>query len=457
MGFNPDALCFGPQLAFLRDRNRFKVAVCGRRAGKTTGVAIALLQSALDHVGTDQLYVTLTRINAKQIIWPELARLNADYRLGGETNETELILKMPGGGRIFLAGVNNEREVGKIRGKKFKRAIIDEAQLLPTYLRSLIDDVIVPALTDYQGDLWLTGTPGPAMVGPFWDAWHGKAWSRHHWTMLDNPHIEKLSGKPVAAILAEERERRGIDENDPTYQREFLGQWVHDQRALVFEYNAAKQHYEDADLPGGAWSYVQASDLGFEDEDATAVLGWSDKAPSVYLLDEAVAAKQGLTELAETALALWKRYPNTVEFPWDFGGLGKKAGEEVIRRWGIPVKAAEKARKLEHIAILNDAMRTGRFKAKKTSRFAQDCMLVQWDMDAKARGIQRISDSYHTNIGDAVLYGFRACHHYLWEAESLAPTPEQKLDLWEQGELDRIEQRRSGEWWEGAGKELGYD
>ncbi|NCZ97395.1 hypothetical protein EBZ02_09680, partial [bacterium] len=57
--------------------------------------------------------------------------------------------------------------------------------------------------------------------------------------------------------------------------------------------------------------------------------------------------------------------------------------EEVTKRFGIHVTAAEKQRKFEYIELLNDALRTKRFFAKRTSRFAEDCRLVEWDRDNK--------------------------------------------------------------------------
>jgi hypothetical protein len=44
-------------------------------------------------------------------------------------------------------------------------------------------------------------------------------------------------------------------------------------------------------------------------------------------------------------------------------------------------------------------------------------MLVQWDKDSKIRNPERpkISDTYHSDICDAVLYAWRECRHYLSE------------------------------------------
>ena len=101
----------------------------------------------------------------------------------------------------------------------------------------------------------------------------------------------------------------------------------------------------------------------------------------------------------------------------DAGALGKKIQEELRMRHGLNIEAADKTRKVEFIELLNDDLRTEKFKAFSNSIFEEDCMLVQWDKDSKIRNPERpkISDTYHSDICDAVLYAWRECRHYLSE------------------------------------------
>ena len=50
-------------------------------------------------------------------------------------------------------------------------------------------------------------------------------------------------------------------------------------------------------------------------------------------------------------------------------------------------------------------------------------MLVQWDKDSRIRNPERpkISDTYHSDICDAVLYAWRECRHYLSEKPKIEP------------------------------------
>jgi hypothetical protein len=106
----------------------------------------------------------------------------------------------------------------------------------------------------------------------------------------------------------------------------------------------------------------------------------------------------------------------------DQGGLGKKIAEELRRRYTIPVEAAEKTRKMENIALLNDALRTGKFKALTSSKFAQDSYLVEIDKEKSTPDKIVVSKRYHSDIIDAVLYSFKLSPAYAY----VAPTPRPK-------------------------------
>ena len=60
-------------------------------------------------------------------------------------------------------------------------------------------------------------------------------------------------------------------------------------------------------------------------------------------------------------------------------------------------------------------MRNGTFKAKSSSRFAEDTKLVQWDKDKSTPDRLKVSNIYHSDITDAVLYAYREARHYLYE------------------------------------------
>lgn len=418
--FNITQFLFDKQLAFVEDPSPFKVAVCSRRSGKTTACAAHLVATAIGTSDINVLYITLTRDMVKRNIWKELRNINARHKLLGIENSAELTITFPNKSVIHLSGCNDRTEVEKFRGMPIKLCYIDECQSFRAYIEELIDDVISPALMDYAGSLCLIGTPGPVPAGYFHKcSEESEVWSRHYWTFFDNPHIPLKSGKTHKETLDREIRRRGVTVNDPSVQREFFGKWILDSDSLLIHYDKIKNHFTQL-MPNIKYNYIMGVDVGFKDADALGILAWADEDPVTYLVEELITPKQGLTELVEQIQALQKKY-NVAKIVMDMGGLGLKMGEEMIRRHSIPVEAAEKARKMENVEFLNDALRTGRFKAKSASRFVQDSYLVEVDRDKSTPDKIKISDRFHSDIIDAVLYAFKLSPAYSYEPPKQAP------------------------------------
>lgn len=447
--FDLRQFCFKEQLEFIEDPAQFKTAVCSRRSGKTIACAADLIDTALKTPEIVCLYITLSRVNAKRIIWPELLKLNRLFMLNGHSNETDLSLKFPNGSVIYVSGAKDKSEIENFRGLPLKKVYIDECQSFRSYIQDLVDDVLSKALFDYAGTLCLIGTPALVPAGYFHDCAHARSWAHHGWTMFDNPHLAKKSGKTPEALIQADCERMGVGLEHPKIQRECFGRWVVDSDSLVFHYDGTRNHFPH--LPH-LDTFVLGVDLGFDDADAIAVIGWSEKGKEAYLVEEVVKNKQGISELAAQIGALIQKY-KPIRVVMDTGGLGKKIAEELAQRYQLPIDAAEKSRKFEYIELLNDAMRTSRFFADKGSRFAQDCGLVEWDRDTLSPDKLKISDSYHSDICDAVLYAFREALHWLYEPEAVKPaysTPawqkQQEEEMLEAAE-EELRRQKSDEFW----------
>lgn len=422
--FSLKSLLFEEQYNFVVDPSPFKTAVCSRRAGKTVGCAADMVDTCLKSQGVTVLYITLSRSNAKKIIWPELKRLNSDYVLEGVVNESELSIRYPNNSVLYCSGASDKSEIEKFRGLALKKVYIDECQSFPSWIEELIDDVLAPALMDHAGTICLIGTPGPVPAGFFHDTSHSNTWTHHAWTFWQNPHIPIKSGVSHTAIFDREIKRRGIDPGHPSIQREWFGKWALDSDALVYCYDSNKNHYEGVTLHKPV--YILGVDFGYEDADALALLAWDEGSPITYLVQEVVIPKQGITPLISQIESLRLRY-DISKIVADFGGLGKKIAEEMIKRWQIPMAPAEKSRKVENIEIMNDAMRRGHFMAKKQSRFAHDSMILEWDKDKSTPERRVISDRFHSDILDAALYAFRESPAYSWvppKEQSKYGTPE---------------------------------
>jgi len=452
--FNVTKFLFKEQLAFIEDPAPFKVAVCSRRAGKTTACAAHLISTAIANPNSNSLYITITRDMVKRNLWKELRKINNTNGLGGIENIADMTMTFPNGATIYTSGCNDRAEVEKFRGMHMKLCYIDECQSFRSYIQELIDEVIGPALIDYSGNLCLIGTPGPIPTGFFHDcAVKSKddEWSKHHWTFWENPHIPITSGMTHQKSFERETKRRGLTINDPSVQREWFGKWILDSNSLLIRYDANKNHYEDL-IPNIKYNYIMGIDVGFKDADAISIIAWSEQDSSTYLIEEKIETKQGLTELVEQIKVLDKKY-SCGYMVMDFGGLGLKMGEEMIRVHQIPVEAADKAKKMENIEFLNDALRTGKFKAKANSRFAQDSYLVEIDRDKSTPEKIKVSDRFHSDIIDSVLYAFKKSYAFTYKPPA-PPKPawgskewaeQQSSEMWEaelQGHKTELENNK---------------
>jgi PBSX family phage terminase large subunit len=459
--FNVKDFLFAEQLAFIEDPSRAKIAVCSRRSGKTVACAADLVNTALKTEGVVCLYITLSRNNAKKIIWREIKKINREYKLGGIENLSELSMVFPNNSIIYLSGAKDTNEIEKFRGLALKLVYIDEAQSFREYIKELIDDVLSPALMDYAGTLVLIGTPPPIPTGFFCDAYQGKNnWSKHHWTFWNNPFIIKKSKSTHQEMLDYELKRKGVTYDDPSIQREWYGTFVQDKDSLLIHYDQSLNHYKELpDIKPNKYIYLMGIDLGFDDADAIAVLAWQENSTQIYLVEEKVVPQQGLSELVEQIQQFQQKY-DISKMVIDQGGLGKKLAEEMRRRHQLPVEPADKARKMENIAFLNDALRTGRFKASYHSKFAQDSFLVEIDKDKSTPEKVKVSDKYHSDIIDAVLYAFRESPAYAYVPPIPKPSYgskawalEQEKEMFEKN-LERLQeehdlnQRISGMGWE---------
>lgn len=439
--FSIEEHCFDKQINFIRDSAKKKTAVCSRRAGKTEACAADMINTGLTYPRTVCLYVTLTRTSAEKILWPIILGILDDYKIEHKVNNKELSVKLTNGSKLYVSGAKDKQEVEKFRGMSIKLAYVDEAQSFKNdIIKYLINDVLGWAMKDVAGTICITGTPGPVPAGYFYDLCHNPKISNHKWTMADNPWIERKSGMSVEDILLEERLEKGIRENDPTYMREALGVWTKDDNARVYRFDSVKNIYET--LPANL-NYIFGIDIGYKDADAIAVIGYSYIDTNVYLVEEYTERKQNITDLVSQIKYLQDKY-KPIKMVMDAGALGKKIQDEIRTRHGIPVDKAEKDRKFEFIELLNDDLRTGRFKAMKTSKFEQDANVVIWDWK---EGSRRINENTHTDIGDAILYAWREAKHYFpKEAKYTKPDKNSNsyMDELEQKEMDAAKNKIDG-------------
>ena len=431
--FNIREFLFTEQLAFVTDPARYATAVCSVRAGKTTACAADLIHTALSMPGTIGLYITLARSSAKRIIWPELHKINRDYKLGCIPNEQDLSLKFPNGSIIYCSGASNEAEIEKFRGlSNVALVYVDESQAFRTHIKELVEEIIVKRLYDTNGRCRLIGTPGPIPSGYFYDCAHSSQWSHHAWTLHSNIWIAKKSGKSVTELIQQDMDRKGVGLDDPSIQRECFGRWVLDANSLLLSYNADVNDYSD--LPIDKYEYILGIDLGFRDSDALCLLAYSPSSPVTWLVEEIVTPNQLTDDLAIQIRKLESKYGNMTMVA-DAGGLGKKVVQDLMARYNFFIQPANKLGKMADYKFLNNALRTGMFKAKKETRFAQDCNILERDLDKSTP--DRTVVKGHSDAVDATLYAFGLSPAYDYVPTKFKALPGSKEYIKEQEDLHK--------------------
>lgn len=144
------------QKEVLSNSKRFNVLCCGRRWGKTK-LAQELLLSPDDPFngalnGFPVGYFAPTYKMLMEV-WRELNLII--YDLVKNKSEQDKRIELYGGGIIDFWSLE---DFNTIRGRKYKRAVIDEAAIV-RYLMEAWQRVIRPTLTDMEGDAFLLSTP----------------------------------------------------------------------------------------------------------------------------------------------------------------------------------------------------------------------------------------------------------------------------------------------------------
>lgn len=150
-------LAYKPRTQFVpfhMRQQRWACVVSHVRAGKTVACLMDLVDAALRCPLPDPrfAYIAPYYAQAKDVAWMYLKRFTADVP-GAETNEGELRVDFPNGGRVRLYGADN---YNRMRGIYLDGAVLDEpADFHP----AAWPEVIRPRLSDRKGWGAFIGTP----------------------------------------------------------------------------------------------------------------------------------------------------------------------------------------------------------------------------------------------------------------------------------------------------------
>jgi hypothetical protein len=392
-------------------------------------------------------YLVRTKDQARRLIWGRLQALVQRLGLPVSFNHTTLTARHANGCEIWVLGADKETDIEKLRGFAYVLIVVDEAQSLPAHFRTLVTEVLGPALTDYKGTLLLLGTPNAARAGYFYEACKGRyshQYHVHHWTVRDNIYFPRWAGAtPEEAVvqaekmLAEIREDEGWAPDDPAYLREWEGLWIRDGAGLVYRYDPDRDDYDT--LPDGhSWRHVIGGDLGYDDAFALVTWAFCDDLPDLYEVD--AYSRSGLipAQWAEVLRERDERF-SPVATVLDTGALGKAIAIEFKMRYHLQVKPAEKSSKMDFITLMNSDYQRGRIHLLRGGITAAEVALLPWAPQRDERARRDEDPEYANHLCDAHLYGWREAKHWLHEPPPVEPvkgSPEywarEEKEMWDE-------------------------
>jgi len=465
-----EARLFPQQRDFILDPARQKAALCPRRAGKSYCVLSYALITALRKPGSQSLIIGKVRKQVKKVYWQTLKMICKEMEIKAHFRNMELECELPNNSVVYFAGADNIEEIEKFRGPSYDLCCVDEGKSYsPHLLKELIIDILKPALLDKQGTLVLIGTPGAIPSGPFWAVtsgtgdknlgnvrrwserndpkWFTKGgrrkparWSLHTWSSRDiasDPKLKNHPGFKVAQTIwkgaLEDKEQAGWPDDHPSWQREYLGQWVPDEDSLVYSYARVNTdgclNYEDDPnsselfgLPEGHnWQFVLGVDLGTKDDTSFVIAAWATTHPDLIYLHAEKHTGWQIGDIVKRTKELEDYVGSFFVRIADTGGLGTMVVESMSSLFGVDFIPAKKGDKPAHIKLLNADLFAKRIKVRKAScmELTDEWETLQW------------ADPFHTredprspnHCTDAALYVWRYCYHHLWQAREEAPTP----------------------------------
>jgi hypothetical protein len=277
----------------------------------------------------------------------------------------------------------------------------------------------------------LTGTPGIASRGFFYDCWVGAhpyqqklddgsivpLFKQFHWTMVDNTlmPIVASGAKTSEQVLSE---MRLLCQDDSEFNREYLGRWDDDLNKRVYRWDQRVNDFDPSII--GSFSdltTVMGIDSGHNHADAVAILGYSpsDELKRVFLIDEWVRHDEdrgwsGLLDQVKTMMDSTK-YPSPSKIVIDPGAGGSKWTVDLRNRHGINANIAQKENKNQFIHLLNDSLIRGRLMIRDGTQAADESFMIFWKDDPSSTKRSAISGK-HSDIWDAILYAWRECRDY---------------------------------------------
>ncbi len=432
------------QLAFLTDPSKRKAVVTTRRSGKTYNNRQCAAEAVVDNPWRDQRksqpvvqYIAQTQKKCLDNFWTPFKLLCERIGMKGHFDDANLRATFPNGVLVRCAGLDTSFEVDKFRGDAYVLVIIDEAATFGPKVEELVIAGVGMAMADYDGTMIMTGTPGQAQVGYFYEI-YCKArpeWSVHPcWSFMDNYHLP-ANVRTEAWILAN---LGPLD--SPKVRREAYGEWVSDASTLVYQYTDSGNLWDGALPAGHDWSYILGLDVGYRDPTAFVVGAFAKTHPWLFIVHSESHAHMLPAEVEEHIGVLKARY-NIRRIVMDTGGsMALSNMNEWNMRSNFGIIGAQKKDKLTYIEHMNSDFHMGKIKVLKGLSVVKEWKTLPWAdaedevRDARHDGKSIEHKGFPNHECDAALYMWRESRHYRSKEPEAPPEPNTP-DYWRKQQL----------------------
>jgi hypothetical protein len=431
----------------IRHPARKKCLRTPRQAGKTTTALIDAVDDAKHHPNCAYGYIALTRPSAEELAWMPLQAMDEQYGLGLHFQEAKLRATFANGAQILLYGADQKNWTKRLRGpSRFRRWYVDEAAFYSVDFRALIREVLDPTLMKNNGTLWIMSTPGPICAGFFYDvSWEKDpdrligGWENFTWSTLDNPGMREQYLSRIAELMAVDPDV----ENKPWFRREYLGEYVEDDRGLVYQMATLVPAVE---LDKFNDRYVMAVDFGYrQDATAMAVTSYNTKSPNFRVIEAWRKQQMLVPDIAEEIRIRQAIYPGLVV-------IGDRDSaqfmDELRKRFGVKIVDAEKTEKSAWIKLYNSDVAVGRVQIHEprcADLIQEQKALIKEEL---SNGQWREHRACVNDACDAVLYAYKYCFHFRYKPAAEKPDPnsreakEAALDRYWQDEAEKMRKRQ---------------
>lgn len=394
------------QQKIIRSEKRFRVAVCGRRFGKTLMSIWEMFSYASFNRGSKVVYIAPTIKQARDICWSDLKKATKQA-WSKAPNETrlEIYIKCDGGGEseIWLRGSEN---IESLRGLRIDYLVVDEVASITEWV-SVWREVLRPTLLDKKGCALFTGTPKG--LNHFYQMYLNEKtdpnWESFRFTSYDNPFIP---AEEIDAAKFEAENTNTLDE----FRQEYMAEFVTVSGQVYKEWNPTEKFIElryEPSLP----LYVS---MDFGVNDPTSIIWMQRNGGEFRVIDYYEASDGNIGHFLQVLRS--KPYKEPEMYCGDPAGKARNmvTGTSIIeeyRKSGVYIRSIDGVRIPDQVRITHKYMNS-LYVSDKLGQF-RDCIL-NYRYPTKVDGTNEIP------LHDKWSHGMRALEYMFVNLDTVVPS-----------------------------------